>query len=444
MDDADGEPRPIPDRSCVESSLKKRRGRTMGVLHNELRRAMEERWTDGSLMTQLLRYILRNRGLSVSDEHHMSLVHSIMQGVKSVELPGAEPDQTIAITDEDVDRAMHELETTHEVATGGAVMRVVEELSPRILQSLYNALPQALQEWHGAQRAFEERLHDRWKEGLNRLDMLITMAHEAGEMYLGDLQHESTEEEVPPEPLLMNVLTALHCRACRTAREIVCLLKAGYADGAHARWRSLQELAVTAQFLLEHQGDTSKRYLDHAAVERFRAALEYQQHCETLGYDPCSAEEMAKLKKKSDAAIAKYGASFREDYGWAAEALDNPRPTFTQIEASLDMAHWRPWFRLACKSVHAGSHGLHFALGLPEDTPGMLLAGASDAGLTDPGHLMAISLTMVTVAFLTAHPNLDGLVACHCMLKVCDDIGMELLRGHEAMAEKADASFDQS
>ena len=64
---------------------------------------------------------------------------------------------------------------------------------------------------------------------------------------------------------------------------------------------------------------------------------------------------MEELKKASDDAIAKYGASFREGYGWAAEALNNPRPNFTQIEASLDMAHWRPWFRLACQNVHAGS-----------------------------------------------------------------------------------------
>jgi hypothetical protein len=32
---------------------------------------------------------------------------------------------------------MHELETTHEADAEGTVMRVVEELAPRILQSLY-------------------------------------------------------------------------------------------------------------------------------------------------------------------------------------------------------------------------------------------------------------------------------------------------------------------
>jgi hypothetical protein len=405
---------------------------------------MGDLWTHASLMTEVLRRILRNRGVTGSDDQLQSLVRSIMEGADSVEVPGEPPNQTISITDDDVDRAMRELEASQDADVERTVMRVVDELAPRVLQSLYDALPQALQEWRAAQRAFKERLHDRWKEGLDRLDMLITMAHEAGEMYVADLHRESAEEKLPPEPVLMDVLTALHCRACRTAREIVCLLKGGYADGAHARWRSLHELAVTAYFLLEHRRHTPQRYLDHVVVERFRAAVQYQQHCQTLGYDPCSTEEMAELKKASDAAIAKYGAPFWKDYGWAAEALHNPRPDFTRIEASLGMAHWRPWFRLACQSVHAGSRGLHFALGIPHKAPGMLLAGASDAGLADPGHQMAISLTMVTVAFLTAHPNLDGLIACHCMLRICDDIGRELLRAHEATGEAADTSFDPS
>lgn len=414
----------------------------MGILHDEFHRAMDELWTNDSLMTEVFRRILKTRGLTVSDEHILLLVQSVIQGAESVEVPIDGPDKSIAITGEDFERVMHELETTLGAGVEDAVIRVVEEFFPKILQTLYDALPQALNEWHTAQRAFEERLYDRWKEGLDRLNMLITIAHEAGEIYFEDIHLESAEEESPPDAVMMDVLTALHCRACRTAREVVCLLRAGYADGAHARWRSLHELAVTAYFLLEHRGDTPQRYLDHAAVESFRAAETYKRHCETLGYDPFSDEEMMELKKASDAAIDKYGTAFREDYGWAAKALNKGRPTFTQIEASLDMAHWRPWFRLACQNVHAGSRGLHFALGIPHDARGMLLAGASEAGLADPGHHMAISLTMVTVAFLTAHPNLDGLVACHCMLKVCDDIGREMLRVHEAMGANADTSLD--
>lgn len=74
----------------------------------------------------------------------------------------------------------------------------------------------------------------------------------------------------------------------------------------------------------------------------------------------------------------------------------------------------------------------------------MFLAGASDAGLADPGHQTAISLMMVTVAFLTAQPNLDGLVACHCMLKVCDDIGRELIRVHESAEQEMEVPHGEN
>jgi hypothetical protein len=410
----------------------------MGILHDELQRAISELWTDGSVMRELLRRILGKHGLSLSDAQIESLAQAIEAGADSVEVPVDGPELSISISPDMVEHELHELQEKMGTDTERAVTSAVDDLVPRILSSLYDSLREALHEWHAAQRAFESRLRRRWGVGLDRLDMLVTIAHESGETYLEDLRREFEGVEPSNESVLMDVLTALHCRACRTAREVVCLLKAGYPDGAHARWRSLHELAVTAYFLIQHQGDTPQRYLDHAAVERWRAAKQYQQHCHTLGYEPYSADELNELEKASEAAVNKYGVQFEADYGWAAQALSVSRPTFTQIEASLDMSHWRPYYRLACQSVHAGPQGLIFSLGLPLHSRTMLLAGVSDAGLADPGHQTAISLTMVTVAFLTSRPNLDGLIACHVLLKLCDDIGKELLRAHEETPRTAD------
>lgn len=402
----------------------------MGLLHDEFERALRETFTVPSTKLELFRFIVEKHGCSLSDAQLKTLIQAIDDGADSVEIPDDGPARTISIGAQDLELAIKDLENKVETATERTITRVVEQIAPSVLKTLYDTLPTALREWHSLQRSFENRLRHRWKTGLDRLEMLITMAHESGETYAEDLCNEVADDNSAQEHALMQALTALQCRACRTAREIVCLLKAGYADGAHARWRSLHELAVTAFFLVEHQGETPQRYLDHAAVERWRAAKEYQQHCHVLGYDPFSSEELAELEKESDLAITKYGNPFKEDYGWAAQALGVPKPTFSKIEGDLKMSHWRPYFRLACKSVHAGSGSLFFSLGLPSNSQATLLAGASDAGLADPGHQMAISLTMVTVAFLTAAPNLDGLVSCHCMLKVCDDIGEELMRVH--------------
>ena len=53
----------------------------------------------------------------------------------------------------------------------------------------------------------------------------------------------------------------MHARACRTGYEILTLLDAGLASAAHARWRSLHEVAAVAFFVKEHGPETAERYL---------------------------------------------------------------------------------------------------------------------------------------------------------------------------------------
>src|SRR5262245_8500405 len=142
----------------------------MGILHDELRRAIDALGTDSSVMTEVLRRILRKYGYSLSDAQMQSLVHAIEEGADSVEVPTDGPMQSTSITSVDVERAMHELDVKPDTDAERTVTPVVEQLTPRILRSLYDALPGALREWHAAQREFEERLHRRWRASLDRLD----------------------------------------------------------------------------------------------------------------------------------------------------------------------------------------------------------------------------------------------------------------------------------
>jgi hypothetical protein len=142
---------------------------------------------------------------------------------------------------------------------------------------------------------------------------------------------------------------------------------------------------------------------------------------------------MDKLGADADAMIQKYGSIFKRDYGWASDALGITDVSFAKVEAAIDMAHWRPFFRLACQSIHAGSQSLNFCISAPWDDDGVLLAGRSNAGLADPGHSTAVSLTLASVALFTFHPNLDSLISCKCMQQVCEDIGEELFAAHEKL-----------
>ena len=62
----------------------------------------------------------------------------------------------------------------------------------------------------------------------------------------GDLFNESFGKN---NDQVFFVLWRLHARSCQITMEILALLKSGFADGAHARWRTLHEIAVTALFI---------------------------------------------------------------------------------------------------------------------------------------------------------------------------------------------------
>jgi hypothetical protein len=63
----------------------------------------------------------------------------------------------------------------------------------------------------------------------------------------------------------------------------------------------------------------------------------------------------------------------------------------------------------------------------------MLLAGASDLGLADPGHCTAISLSQITFTLLTMTPNIDRLVICQLLCRFGDAVGEAFIAAHRAL-----------
>jgi len=66
-------------------------------------------------------------------------------------------------------------------------------------------------------------------------------------------------------------------------REIAVLLRSGYADGAHARWRTLHEISVVAALLKEHGEELAERWWCHVAVESLRGANQFNRYAHLLG-----------------------------------------------------------------------------------------------------------------------------------------------------------------
>ncbi len=273
---------------------------------------------------------------------------------------------------------------------------------------LMQNMPEMLVEHRNIQAAFEQGLQERWKKALDLYDTCVVIGRECGELY----NKEHRPQAAKDQDLVFEVLMRIHVKACQTVSAVGVLLKSGYARDALARQRTLHELAVTASFIQKHGQETAERYWLHNAIESYKVAILNQQYSERLGETPYDPAEIDQLTSQKDALLRRFGEAFYEQYGWAAYGLLRTKGIqFKHIEEKVNLDHLRPYYKMASHGVHANIKGLLFDIGdMYKKRPSyknMLLAGASNAGLADPGQLALISFSQCTQAFLTLQPDLE-------------------------------------
>jgi len=156
---------------------------------------------------------------------------------------------------------------------------------------------------------------------------------------------------------------------------VYALLLAGYPSGAHARWRTLHEIAVTALFIAQETKETAERYVHHRFVKSCEDALHYQQYAK-LNEKPLSEDELRRIEADYKAVLARYGAEFRGRYAWAVPALLRRDPKlkgakigFEHLQTAVSISHWTPYDRMASHAVHPSATFIRFSLGSDEDVP---------------------------------------------------------------------------
>ena len=113
----------------------------------------------------------------------------------------------------------------------------------------------------------------------------------------------------PKNAVKLDMIAGLHEKGYTTAAEILVLFRAGLADGALARWRSLYEIELIAGFIASQGPSTSERYLDHAAIKNWEAVNS------ASAFGAIDAETLTGFKQKRDEAVQKYGTKFKHEYG---------------------------------------------------------------------------------------------------------------------------------
>jgi hypothetical protein len=311
------------------------------------------------------------------------------------------------------------------------IAEALRESGETLLDTLLEGAPTMLAERRANRDAFEADLLTFWGEAFDLYETFHVCCKEAGQDFF-DRYMPAPEQ---PHDYVFDALMRLHGRGCLVASEVLTLLRAGFPSGAHARWRTIHELAVVAFFVAEHGPEIARRYLAHDAIERHKSAVLYNTYHAQLGYEPFEPSEFAAIEKAYHEALEEFGPGFGKEWGWAIPALaDGVSPTFRAIEEAAGLDHLRPYYRMASDPSHANAHGSFSDLGLHE--PFGILVGPSPIGFADPAHGACISLFQVTVCVLNYRTDMRNAMTLNALSKMLHQVG-EMFLDAQQRAEAA-------
>ncbi|MBI6201439.1 DUF5677 domain-containing protein [Providencia rettgeri] len=316
-----------------------------------------------------------------------------------------------------------------DLAGDADIEKSINDLIPKmaitVKKSLVGSVNAMLREHRSLSDKFVERNISRWAEAFDLLETLIVICTESGEEFNSSYRPQAASED----DLVFDLVVRHHARACHIANEILCLLKNGFADAAHARWRALHEVTATAMFIAKHGKECAERFYYHEVVDSYDGMLEHKKYEHRLQEEGPTVEEIAECKVQFDLLIQKYGKKFAGHYGWASYVFpDHTRVGFGAIEKDVQLEHMRPYYKWASQNIHTGSKAMRNRLGLCETDEDILLVGQSNSGMTDPAHATAISLMQATVTLLCLKPTIDHIVISKIIQDYSDEVGNIFLK----------------
>ena len=249
----------------------------------------------------------------------------------------------------------------------------------------------------------KQKIEKKYHLGLALLQGFITLNEQIGySFYNKYFKLFDTEQDHEK----LETLVALHVRACQVASEIFVLIENGFADGAHARWRTLHEICITFLFLYDGDYSLLEMYNDYEIIEKYKRIKEYQVFYKKLDWEPISDEEIKQLSQQREALLNKYGKSFAESYGWTMNVLPKGRRNIREIEKKVGKEYLRAIYAWSGDNVHSGVSGIRDRIGLKDDELGFFLTTSTDNGFIDPVQFMTYSLSDMTQTLFAMEDSL--------------------------------------
>ncbi|MGX0133665.1 DUF5677 domain-containing protein [Cupriavidus metallidurans] len=234
-----------------------------------------------------------------------------------------------------------------------------------------------------------------WGQVFDDLDLLRQLMVE----WCHTAEHASKGPYVKP-----HVAIALHKltdRAFDVIGEVIALSRAGYADGALARWRTLHEICVISVFLARHSDRCAQMYLDHHVVEKLKLVAGQYALGTALTRDLHRDRYIRSLRSGLSTLVKRYGEAFAGDYGWASIELGTKKTTFRTLEQHVDLEILRNAYQKANSVVHGGALAALTRISL-----GVAVVEANDAPLAH-GCEIAVNYAAASISMLIAELCLD-------------------------------------
>lgn len=146
-------------------------------------------------------------------------------------------------------------------------------------------------------------------------------------------------------------------------KEIICLLKGGFPDGALLRARRLYEQMVIINFLEKRKSDNDfdeliERYNDSQDIKAYSNRIDFYDFFNDEENKKKAEKNLSDLKRKYSSYLTRNGHF--EDYWWIG---DRNYRSFNNLQKAYDGSFAKIMYSRACISSHAGALGNYALLG---------------------------------------------------------------------------------
>jgi len=369
--------------------------------------------------------------ICLNEEQLDSLVDQLTQDMKSISL-NLSKEQLIGTkyckeedTEVDVFRILNMIDNFAKFIDNNKnnadqkIVKLADKFATDRLRYMYEQTPEYVIRQQQGHADVEKNIDDNWGYALDLFEFLITTAQEiSANLDVTKLNNYQENQD------LYDALRRLHGRSCLIAYEILTLLRAGFADGAYARFRTLYETVIIGIFISDNGNEAATKYLDFSLVNDLKEAKLFNEYASVLNEKRVSEEEILKLEEIKEQLTKEYGENFAKgDYGWASSFLNKKGVNFRDIEEKVDFSHMRPYYKVASGKIHTGSSSLYSHIALPSEDNSKILTGASGYGIDVPCRLTSYYLAMMTSnLLLNQSQTLEQIIYGQLLGKLRDDI----------------------